>query len=140
MRYPYTHRTIIVPAAFQQLAQGLCEAAAEGDAGRGMFTTGLSADGTEPASHFISSGPIYESLADLLPITTFDEEGQPTTRPGNVAAVDALAAQAGFNLPPETIAALFRAIDVTELGPWEAMARLGVQIVQPEVALSPLEK
>jgi len=136
----YTHRTIIVPAAFQQLAQGLCEAAAEGDAGKGMFTTGLSADGTEPASHFISSGPIYESLADLLPITTFDEEGQPTTRPGNVAAVEALAAQAGSTLPPGTIAALFGAIDVTELGPWEAMARLGVQIVQPEVALSPLEK
>ena len=41
MSYPYTHRTIIVPAAFQQLAQGLCEAAAEGDAGKGMFTTGL---------------------------------------------------------------------------------------------------
>lgn len=29
----YTHRTIIVPAAFQQLAQALCEAAAEGAAG-----------------------------------------------------------------------------------------------------------
>jgi len=31
----YTHRTIIVPAAFQGLAQALCEAAAEGDAGAG---------------------------------------------------------------------------------------------------------
>ena len=126
----WIHSTIIVPAAFQQLAQALCAAAAEGDAGKGMFTTGLSADGTEPASHFISSGLIYESLADLLPITTFDEEGQPTTRPGNVAAVEALAAQADFTLPPGTIAALFDAIDVTELGPWGAMARLGVQIVQ----------
>ena len=29
MSYPYTHRVIIVPAAFQQFAQGLCEAAAE---------------------------------------------------------------------------------------------------------------
>ena len=45
----YTHRTIIVPAAFQQLAQGLCAAAAEGDAGQGMFTTGLSATGTARA-------------------------------------------------------------------------------------------
>ena len=41
----YPHRTIIVPAAFQQLAQGLCAAAAEGDAGNGMFTTALSATG-----------------------------------------------------------------------------------------------
>ena len=42
----YPHSTIIVPAAFQQLAQALCEAAAaEGDAGNGMFTTALSATG-----------------------------------------------------------------------------------------------
>lgn len=45
----YTHRVVVVPAAFQQLAQGLCEAAAEGDAGNGMFTTGLSPGGTAPA-------------------------------------------------------------------------------------------
>ena len=126
----YTHRTIIVPAAFQQLAQALCEAAAEGDAGKGMFTTGLSADGTAPATHYISSGPIYESFADLLPLTTFDEDGQPATRPGDVATVEAIADQAGITLPAGAIAALFDAIDVTELDPWAAMARLGVQTVQ----------
>ena len=130
MSYPYTHRTIILPAAFQQLAQGLCEAAAEGDAGKGMFTTPLSEAGTEPATHYISSGPIYESLADLLPLTTFDEEGAPTTRPGDVATVEAIADQAGITLPAGAIAALFDAIDVTELDPWAAMARLGVQTVQ----------
>ena len=129
----YTHRTIIVPAAFQQLAQGLCAAAAEGDAGAGMFTTSCGpADGTEPTSCYISSGPIYETLADLLPLTKFDEDGQPTTRPGNVEAVEAIADQAGITLPAGAIAALFDAIDVTELDPWAAMARLGVQIVQAE--------
>ena len=126
----YTHRTIIVPAAFQQLAQGLCEAAAEGDAGTGMFTTGLSATGALPATHYISSGPIYQSFADLLPLTTFDEDGQPTTRPGNVAEFEAIAMQAGFTLPPGTIAALFAAIDVSAQGPFEAMARLGLRIAQ----------
>ena len=126
----YTHRTIIVPAAFQQLAQGLCEAAAEGDAGAGMFTTGLSADGTEPASHYISSGPIAAEFGDLLPLTTFDEEAQSTTRPGDVATVEAIADQAGITLPAGAIAALFDAIDVTELDPWAAMARLGMQIAQ----------
>ena len=130
MSYPYTHRTIIVPAAFQQLAQGLCEAVAEGDAGKGMFTTGLSADGTEPATYYISSGPIAAEFGDLLPFTTFDEEGVPTTHPGDVATVEAIAAQAGFTLPAGTIAALFDAIDVTELDPWAAMARLGLQIAQ----------
>lgn len=129
----YTHRTIIVPAQFQQLAQGLCAVAAEGDAGAGMFTTGLSATGALPATHYISSGPIYESLADLLPLTTVayeEEDAAETTRPGNVPVVEGLAAQAGITLPPGTIAALFYAIDVTELGPWAAMARMGVQIVQ----------
>ena len=128
-----TLRTIIVPAAFQQLAQGLCAAAAEGDAGKGMFTTGLSETGPEPATHYISSGPIYESLADLLPLTTvaYEEEGAAeTTRPGNVDAVEAIATQAGFTLPPGAIAALFDAIDVTELGPWAAMARLDLKITQ----------
>ena len=131
----YTHRTIIVPAQFQQLAQGLCAAAAEGDAGKGMFTTGLSETGTEPATHYISSGPIYDSLADLLPLTTVvyeEEDAAETTRPGNVETVEAIALQAGFALPPGTIAALFGAIDVTELGPWGAMARLGLAMVQAE--------
>lgn len=128
----YTHRTIIVPAAFQSLAQGLCEAAAEGAAGAGMFTTGLSETGTEPATHYISSGPIYENLADLLPLTTLayeEEDTTETTRPGNVETVEAIALQAGFTLPPGTIAALFDAIDVTELGPWAAMARLDLKLI-----------
>ncbi len=128
----YTHRTIIVPAPFQSLAQGLCEAAAEGDAGKGMFTTGLSATGALPATHYISSGPIAKEFGDLLPLTTFDEEGQPTTRPGDVATVEAIADQAGITLPAGTIAALFAAIDVTEQEPFTAMSRLGLVMVQAE--------
>ena len=134
MSYPYTHRVIIVPAAFQQLAQGLCEAAAEGDAGKGMFTTGLSADGTEPATHYISSGPIATEFGDLLPLTSFDAEGAPTTRPGDVATVEAIADQAGITLPAGTIAALFAAIDVSAQGPFEAMARLGLNFSQEDKA------
>ena len=132
----YTHRTIIVPAQFQQLAQGLCAAAAEGDAGKGMFTTGLSETGTEPATHYISSGQIYESLADLLPLTTLayeEDDAAETTRSGNVETVEAIALQAGFTLPPGTIAALFDAIDVTELGPWAAMARMSLAITQGDI-------
>ena len=132
----YTHRTIIVPAAFQQLAQALCAEAAEGDAGKGMFTTALSADGTEPATHYISAGYIFDDFAALLPLTTVEpstEDGEPDTvteRSGNVIAVEGLADQVGITLPPGTIAALFDAIDVTELGPWAAMARLGLKLVQ----------
>lgn len=130
------HRVLIVPAAFQALAQGLCEAMAEGDAGKGMFTTGLSPSGEEPATHYISSGGIAPEFADILPLTIVTpaaEPGEPdviTTQPGNVAVVETMAAQAGITLPAGTIAALFAAIDVTEQEPFTAMARLGVQIVQ----------
>ena len=137
----YTHRVIIVPAAFRQLAQGLCEAAAEGDAGKGMFTTGLSPDGSAPATHYISSGYIFQEFADLLPLTAvnYDIEGSPilSTRPGNVAVVEAMAAQAGFDLAPGTIGALFDAIDVTdvyEVGPHERLAQLGLAIITEEAA------
>lgn len=134
MSYPYTHRTIIVPEAFQQLTQGLCEAIAEGDAGKGMFTTGLSATGELPATHYISSGHIFQEFADLLPLTAVNQNGEGLpdihTRPGNVAAVESMAEQAGVDLPPGSIAALFAAIDVSAQGPFEAMSRLGVQIVQ----------
>jgi len=136
----WIHRTIIVPAAFQQLAQALCEAAAEGGAGKGMFTTGLSEAGTEPATHYISSGAIFDDLAALLPLTTVtqtvNEEGEAstteTTRPGNVAVVEGLAAQAGITLPAGTVAGLFDALDVSEQGPFEAVARLGLVMVQSE--------
>ena len=135
----WTHRTIIVPAAFQQLAQALCEAAAEGAAGKGMFTTGLSATGALPATHYISSGYIFDDFAALLPLTTVtqtvNEGGEAstteTTRPGNVAFVEGLAAQAGITLPAGTVAGLFDALDVSEQGPFEAVARLG--LVQAEV-------
>ena len=134
----YPHRTIIVPAAFQQLAQGLCAVAAEGDAGVGMFTTGLSETGTEPATHYISSGAIFDDLAALLPLTTVEpstDDGEPdmvTERPGNVAFVEGLAAQAGITLPAGTVAGLFDALDVSEQGPFEAVARLGLVMVQSE--------
>ena len=123
-----------MPAAFQQLAQGLCAAIAEGDAGRGMFATGLSTSGEFPATHYISSGHIEQQFADILPLTTVNQDGEGLpdihTRPGNVAAVESMAAQAGINLPPGAIAALFAAIDVSAQGPFEAMARLGLSFSQ----------
>ena len=44
-------RTFIVPAAHADLARALCALEA---GGAGMFTTGLSADGTEPATGLIA--------------------------------------------------------------------------------------
>ena len=130
----YIHRTMIVPAgALTALAQGLCEGLA-GEAGAGMFVTGLSATGKAPATHYISSGPISDEMAALLPCTTVtqDADGKDiiTTAPGMPEAVPDLAAKAKISTTKAKITALYAAIDVSDQPPFEAMARLGLQMVQ----------
>ena len=45
----YTYATVIVPSENQSKAQAI--------AGADTFVAGLSADGTEPATHYVTSGP-----------------------------------------------------------------------------------
>ena len=49
----FTHATVIVADADK--------AAAQADLGEGFFATALSADGTEPVTHWMSSGPFYNT-------------------------------------------------------------------------------
>ncbi len=127
------HRTIIVPKAKQTLSQSLCAGLA-GNAGDGMFTTGLSATGKAPATHYISSGPISTDMAALLPCKTVtqDKDGKAvvTTAPGMPEAAPDLAAKAGISTTKTKINTLYASIDVSDQPPFEAMARLGLQIVQ----------
>ena len=127
------HRTIIVPANKQALSQALTVGLA-GSAGDGMFVVGLSATGKAPATHFISSGPISTEMAALLPCKTVtqDKDGKAvvTTAPGMPEAVPDLAAKAKISTTKAKITALSAAIDVSDQPPFEAMARLGLQIVQ----------
>lgn len=128
----YTNLTIILPAATQALAQGLCVAAA-GEAAAGMFTTGLSPTGEAPATHFISSGAIETQLADILPVATITVvEGVETLTPaaGDLDAVLGLASAAGVPVDLATVEGLFAALDVSEQSPFTAMERLGLQIVE----------
>ena len=128
-----THRTIIIPASAQANAQALCKGLA-GVAGDGMFTTGLSATGKAPATHYISSGPISHDMAALLPCKRVnkDKDGKNviTTDPGMPDAVPDLAAKAKISTTKAKITALYAAIDVSDQEPFAAMARLGLQIVQ----------
>jgi len=127
----YTNLTIILPVAAQALAQGLCMAAA-GEAGAGMFTTGLSATGEAPATHFISSGAMEAKFADILPlstITTEDEVETVSKTTGNIEAAIQLAKDAGQTVDAKTIGGLFAALDVSEQPPFAAMVRLGLQLV-----------
>jgi hypothetical protein len=123
------HRTIIVPKAKQALSQSLCAGLA-GNAGAGMFVVGLSATGNAPATHYISSGLIDDSFANLLPLTSVDSKGVSTTTSGNSAGVVYLASQKEIVITLEQIAELFSAIDVSEQPPFIAMARLGIEVVR----------
>ena len=127
------HRTFIVPAAVVGMARAMCVGLA-GPAGDGMFITALSATGTAPATHYISSGPISTDMAALLPCKTVttDKDGKATvtTTPGMPEAVPALATKAGISTTKAKITALYTSIDVSDQPPFEAMARLGLQIVQ----------
>jgi len=129
----YTFRTFIVPATVVDMARAMCVGLA-GPAGDGMFITELSATGSAPATHFVSSGVISADMAALLPCKTIttDKDGKATvtTTPGMPEAVPALATKAGISTTKAKITALYTSIDVSDQPPFEAMARLGLQIVQ----------
>ena len=127
----YTNLTIILPAAAQALAQGLCVAAA-GEAGAGMFTTGLSATGEAPATHFISSGAIEAQFADILPlstITTVDEVETVSKTTGNIEAIMYMVTNAGAGVTQLQVSELLLDLDVSEQPPFVALDRLGLKIV-----------
>ena len=82
-------------SSMKYLTQGNLDYARElaatvaGPSGSGMWTTPLSATGQEPATHWISAGLISEDFAALLPLTTYPEDAEPITTPGNPEAVAA---------------------------------------------------
>jgi len=58
------HRTMIVPAALAPLARALAAGLSPG--GVGMFVTGLSPTGAEPATHYVSSGLINPAFGGVM--------------------------------------------------------------------------
>ena len=123
----WINRTMIVPAEHVDLARALAEGIS-GPAGAGMWTTGLSADGTEPATHFISAGLIEDTFADLLPLTTYttDKDGNESsdTAPANAQFIADKA-----EAPLAVIEALLEAVTVTDEPAMTTMARLGLVMV-----------
>ena len=120
----WVNRTMIVPAEQVDLARALAEGLS-GPAGSGMWTTGLSADGNEPATHYISAGLIEDTFADLLPLTTYDSDGVGTTAPGNAAYISEQS-----KAPLDVIEALLDSVVVTDEPAATTMGRAGLYMVQ----------
>lgn len=107
----WTHRTMIVAAQDVSLARSLCQSLAEGDAGKGMFSTPLSATGKLPATHYISAGLIWPVMAALL---------------GDVQATfDA----AGGAIPKATIQGMYTRATIVEEEAQSVMAGLGLKMI-----------
>lgn len=113
----WVHRTMILPAALVPLAQSLAEGLA-GPAGVGMWTTGLSAGGSEPATHYVSTGMIEDQFVAAL-------------TDADVLYAACNAASAGVTL--EQCRALVDGADVSDELPFDALARVGLQLLQGEV-------
>lgn len=129
-------RTLIVPAANVELARQI--AASFGPGGEGMWTTPLSASGSDPATHYISSGYVPPEYGYLVPLQVWaqDENGDWVlvgSEPGDSVAVYTAATAQGVVCTQADVDALFAAADVTEQEPFVAMGRLGLQIVNPPV-------
>ena len=130
-------RTLILPATVTPLAQEIAATLSPG--GIGMWTTGLSATGAEPATHFISTGFIPPEFAHMVPEQFWeqDEEGawvQTGSTPGDPVAVYEACTAAGMTVTLEEIEAVYAVADVTEQEPFVAMGRMGLVLVSEPIA------
>ncbi|NYT76644.1 hypothetical protein H0A71_06540 [Alcaligenaceae bacterium] len=104
----YIHQCLIVTASMAPLARQLTAAVA-GPAGEGMFVVPLSPTGAEPATHFISTGMIEDTmLAPLQSAETLHELS---------------------GVPLETCEALLASSDISDDQPEVALARLNLQLI-----------
>ena len=125
MSTQWIHRNIIVPAAVVAQARQMCAGIPGGD---GMFTAPLSANGAEPATHYISSGLIWPEFAEMLPLDVLATDDADAHRiPGDAAK----AAAALPDAPIEAIQALLAEVTVTDGEPFAALKRMGLQLVGP---------
>jgi hypothetical protein len=108
-----TFRTMIVPAPLASLARALGAGLSSG--GAGMFTTGLSANGAEPATHYVSTGLIGERFAECI---------------ASADTLHAACTEAGASVTRAQCDALVAQSDVSEDEPFAAFARLGLVLVQ----------
>ena len=114
----WAHRIIIVSAACAPTARMLCDMLA-GQGGSGMFQTALSADGTEPATHYVSSGPIEQQFADLLD--------------SGAENIHAVVTAAGVEISLEAVQQIMACADISDDPAEAAFDRLGLQLVQESV-------
>lgn len=122
--------TLIVPAAYRDIAWNLANGIATPGSAEGMFTVGLSASGAAPATHFISSGQIWPEFAALLgdAQATYDAAGGQVP----LAQIQALYANSVIHGPTREVVQDGQTVTV-ETDPHAVIAELGLKFVQEAV-------
>ena len=99
-----------------------------------MWQSQLSADGQEPATHYVSTGYIGPEWEVLMPLQTWEEiDGvwtQTDAEPGDAAQLFGVLQQLGSDITLAQIVDLYGAADVTMQEPFTAFSRMGLQQVQ----------
>lgn len=129
-------RTMVVPASSAALAREIAETVAP-IAGLGMFQATLSADGSDPVTHFVSTGYIGPEWESLMPLQVWEEiDGVWTltdSDPGDAIQLAAVLTELGSTITLGQIVDLYAAADVTNQDPWEAFRRMGLQVHQEPI-------
>jgi hypothetical protein len=128
-------RTLIVPAADAPLARQIALTLSP-VGGSGMWTTGLSASGQEPATHFVSTGLIGPDFAMLVPCTFWavDESGDwvvTGSEPGNASLVVLAcgAVDPPLALTEKQVQGIMDRADISEQEPFVAFSRMGLKLI-----------
>lgn len=126
-------RTLIVPQAHVALAQSIAVALSP-TGGQNMWITPLSKTGSNPATHWVSTGYISPEFAALVPeqVWSQDKNGVWTlvsSTPGDPVLCYQMATQNGVVTTQAAVNALYAASDVTQQDPFVAEARLALKMI-----------
>lgn len=112
----WTFKTMIINASIAEQARALAEQLSP--SAKGMWTTPLSATGSYPATHYISTGMIGLEFASMLESAQGLVEG---------------AGQLDVSIDLATAEYLLSNADISDEEPFIAMERLGLQMINEEV-------
>jgi hypothetical protein len=102
-----------------------------------MWITPLSASGSDPATHYISTGYIPPEFAYMVPFQVWEQvDGVWTlisSEPGDPVAVYNACVEAEIPCTQADIDAIYATADVTDQDPFVALGRLGLALVQPPI-------
>lgn len=128
----WTFRTMVVSDAVVDTCRSLAMLLA--GEGQVLWTTPLSPDGAEPATHWISSGLIEDTFAALLPLSEWTQAEDGAWVGHEVSSGDPaqLAELSDGAVTEEQVIGIFSQCDVTLDEPQASFARSGIQMVQPD--------